>query len=84
MHEGDEMLDYVRDVTYRCLVHEAFRDTEREADGEAMVANWRLYMPLLWNLGHTNYVWVTHRLLIIIKLNQTNVYDDENGDSNDF
>ena len=59
------MKEYVEEVLWRCLLHEAYRDAEREreADGEAMLSHWRIYMPELFNRNHPNYVWVAHRFL---------------------
>ena len=48
----DDMQEYVEEVLWRGLLHEAFRDAEREGDGMAMLAHWRIYVPDLWNRKH--------------------------------
>ena len=59
----DDMQEYVEEVLWRGLLHEAFRDAEREGDGMAMLAHWRIYMPDLWNRKHNKYLWAAHHFL---------------------
>ena len=46
------------------LEYEAMHDAVREGDGLAMMTHWRILFPELYRKQHTNYVPVTHQLLI--------------------
>ena len=60
----DHVREYTLDVTRRDLLNMVHRDAIPEADGPAMISQWRVHMPYFWNVGHNKYMIVGHRMMV--------------------
>ena len=64
---GNRKLDHVQEyhsaIAWRGLAYFCEVDSERENDGPAMIANWKLNMPQFWARNHYKYLILGHRML---------------------
>ena len=60
--EVDHVKKYACSLVWQGLFHRARRDAERENDGMAMNAHWRIDSVNFWNKNHFKYLILSHRL----------------------
>ena len=61
--DADDVLAYMRALLWRGLGHLTRRQSIRENDGPAMIAHWKIDMPMFWENNHYKYLIIGHRLL---------------------
>ena len=60
---SDDLFEYTRALLWRGLGHLARHRSIRQNDGPAMIANWKIDMLDFWQLNHSKYLIIGHRLL---------------------